>query len=451
MLPNHHNPAEYGQPEYTYHHCVSSSNSVVIVEQGDCQNGLIAGEKLIEENLRVIERFAEFLTEPSSNSSQTTDDFFGGDSPGIIEEPRSERPVSAGPAGAVTDAANLDSDLVSLGSLGSFFSFSDDHDHGIVAEGEFDTWESEDMQHAPAVSLEAASEAARLTSWTTYNNANGHTKNSCNASHLQQDLQDHQQHMCVNLPQHGRKNLEEARRNNEEAKRNYFTMQRFESGFQRYLETPTLETCSTAEATLTAKNSSVVAPAKQVDTRINVSDWSASNKEGNNSGQKEAFGVCDGALGLLQHATASRPTFSIAPAPSSQTATSPTELQTKYEFTAIKNERVTPPLFPQSASRFQKKETRGRKKKIKGMPNRPLSAYNLFFRQEKKNVDKEHQTVAILYGEMARIVSRRWKALSEDEAKPLKEQAAQDFMRYKEAKDIFLKSLNSVPEVSKAA
>jgi hypothetical protein len=139
---------------------------------------------------------------------------------------------------------------------------------------------------------------------------------------------------------------------------------------------------------------------------------------------------------LLQHAIALRPKISIAPAPSSQknkehertigrvveitTASLPTELQTKYESTAIKTDSVILSLLPQSASRLQEKETRGRKKKIRGMPKRPLSAYSLFFRQEKKNVDKEHQSVAIPYGEMARIVSRRWKALSEEEAKPLK-------------------------------
>jgi hypothetical protein len=167
MLTNHHNPVKYGQPEYNYQHCVSTSHS--LVEQGECQNGLIADEKLIEEHLRVNERFTKFLTGPSSNSNQTTDDSFGGASPNIIEEPRFERPVSACPAGAVTvtDADNLDSDLV---SLGSFFFFWDDHGYDIVAEeGEFGNWDSQDMQHVPAVSFEATPEAARLTSWTTDN------------------------------------------------------------------------------------------------------------------------------------------------------------------------------------------------------------------------------------------------------------------------------------------
>jgi hypothetical protein len=112
------------------------------------------------------------------------------------------------------------------------------------------------------------------------------------------------------------------------------------------------------------------------------------------------------------------------------------------------NAKIDMPLLPQSASRssasVKKKETRGRKKNAKGMVTHPLSAYKFFPFQENKNVAKE-QDAAVGYGEMALITSRRWKALSEEEMKPLKEKAAVDFRRYKEAVDTFHRNQRSAP------
>jgi hypothetical protein len=104
----------------------------------------------------------------------------------------------------VHDAARSDSDLVSIGSI---FSFSDDHDHELVAEEEFQAWE-QDIKHAPyipaleAVSFsETAPESARLlASWSEGGGLETITElptiaSSCNASHLQ----DHQ-HIKISTP-----------------------------------------------------------------------------------------------------------------------------------------------------------------------------------------------------------------------------------------------------------
>jgi hypothetical protein len=64
----------------------------------------------------------------------------------------------------------------------------------------------------------------------------------------------------------------------------------------------------------------------------------------------------------------------------------------------------------------QKLEIRGRKKRPKDMLKRPLCAYNLFFKAERKKLKMELPVdVNIGYGDMARIFSARWKSLSEKE------------------------------------
>jgi hypothetical protein len=101
-----------------------------------------------------------------------------------------------------------------------------------------------------------------------------------------------------------------------------------------------------------------------------------------------------------------------------------------------------------SASRFSltapKKETRGRKKKPRDMPNRPLSAYNLFFQREHKLISSELKAnsaaPAIGYTEMARVVSQRWKAISDEEATHLRDAAANELVRYKQAMEIYYKN-----------
>ena len=97
-----------------------------------------------------------------------------------------------------------------------------------------------------------------------------------------------------------------------------------------------------------------------------------------------------------------------------------------------------------------KKRTRKRWKKPVGKPNRPLSAYNLYFKKErarmlgdaaektepeqgKKRVHrKTHGKIG--FAEMARIIGAKWKTLSDDEKEEFVKVAATEKEKY--AKDL---------------
>lgn len=98
--------------------------------------------------------------------------------------------------------------------------------------------------------------------------------------------------------------------------------------------------------------------------------------------------------------------------------------------------------------KVQKKEKRGKKKwkKPEGKPKRPLSAYNLFFRNQraamlgddipspmmellKKRVHcKTHGKIG--FAEMAREIGRRWKALDPENKKDFEDKAKEERQRY---------------------
>ena len=76
-----------------------------------------------------------------------------------------------------------------------------------------------------------------------------------------------------------------------------------------------------------------------------------------------------------------------------------------------------------------------RKKKPKGMPKRPLSAYNIFFQQERIHVRAESDVVS--FEDLGRTIGRRWKALSNRERKKYEGLAHQDSVRYRNEMEIF--------------
>ena len=95
-----------------------------------------------------------------------------------------------------------------------------------------------------------------------------------------------------------------------------------------------------------------------------------------------------------------------------------------------------------------KPSIRGRKKKARkwrkpeGMPKRPLSAYNLFFAQERQNLldsmktntftsGAEKSKKKIGFANLARSVASKWKTLSDAEKEPFTNRAAKEQERYK--------------------
>jgi hypothetical protein len=97
-------------------------------------------------------------------------------------------------------------------------------------------------------------------------------------------------------------------------------------------------------------------------------------------------------------------------------------------------------------SGLKKRQTRKKWKKPKDKPNRPLSAYNLFFQAERATMlgddakahdqDKGQKRIhrkthgKIGFADMARNIGQKWKDLPEDEKKPFVEQAAKEKDRY---------------------
>jgi HMG (high mobility group) box len=83
-----------------------------------------------------------------------------------------------------------------------------------------------------------------------------------------------------------------------------------------------------------------------------------------------------------------------------------------------------------------------------GMPKRPLSAYNVFFRQERVRVLEEQQlkqqgdydSSAVcdkLFEELGKIVGKRWKALPDVERRKYERLANEDSVRYRNEMDAF--------------
>ena len=100
-----------------------------------------------------------------------------------------------------------------------------------------------------------------------------------------------------------------------------------------------------------------------------------------------------------------------------------------------------------------------KKKKIEGKPRRPLSAYNLFFREERAKMIKETEMrkdepdnkgndsdavgQKIGFENMAKIIGKRWRELPEDKASQFKKLAEKDMQRYKAEMETFLSNLEA--------
>lgn len=81
-----------------------------------------------------------------------------------------------------------------------------------------------------------------------------------------------------------------------------------------------------------------------------------------------------------------------------------------------------------------------RKKKPSGLPKRPLSAYNIFFQEERLKIQQEDEN-RLGFNDYGKIIGIRWKELSEDERKKYNELAQEDTLRYRNEMDA-IKELN---------
>lgn len=116
-------------------------------------------------------------------------------------------------------------------------------------------------------------------------------------------------------------------------------------------------------------------------------------------------------------------------------------------------EVVVPTKAPSSLTKAKdRKKKATRVKKPKDMPRRPLSAYNIFFREERERMLNEYKEKAkaaradadsveplpepkIGFENMAKTIGKRWKALSEEGLARYKDLARADMERYRGERD----------------
>mmetsp|Transcript_11480 Transcript_11480/g.25615 ORF Transcript_11480/g.25615 Transcript_11480/m.25615 type:complete len:368 (+) Transcript_11480:71-1174(+) len=125
---------------------------------------------------------------------------------------------------------------------------------------------------------------------------------------------------------------------------------------------------------------------------------------------------------------------------------------------------------------LEKKPRRKRNKKPKDMPRRPLSAYNIFFKEERerilssqregkeqedfvfpseeeltKQAEKGKKKAPVLFQALARCIGKRWKALPKDRVKEYEGRAKAEMAAYRSKMDEYQQSvvLKSIDESEK--
>jgi hypothetical protein len=82
-----------------------------------------------------------------------------------------------------------------------------------------------------------------------------------------------------------------------------------------------------------------------------------------------------------------------------------------------------------------------RKKKPKGMPKRPLSAYNLYFQSERTAVqaraEKEDNSKKLGFEGLGKVIGKQWRELSDEDRKKYEKLAEKDSVRYRKEMEIY--------------
>jgi hypothetical protein len=101
---------------------------------------------------------------------------------------------------------------------------------------------------------------------------------------------------------------------------------------------------------------------------------------------------------------------------------------------------ASPPPAPPGSRRRNKKE--------RGMPKRPLSAYNFFFQKERPNVlqygDSSDNTKKVSFENLAKIIGKRWGRLEKEDRKVFDKLAHKESIRYRKER----KEFNSAKNIS---
>lgn len=100
-----------------------------------------------------------------------------------------------------------------------------------------------------------------------------------------------------------------------------------------------------------------------------------------------------------------------------------------------------------------------RSKKPKDMPRRPLSAYNIFFKEGRTRLLAEakeaqsSESSSLGFESMAKTIAKRWRELSDEEKEPFKKKAQRDMERYRREMEDYQSALarKSREEREKAA